>query len=42
VTIVLFSLFLEKIVREKMHLGVKKPNPNFFLDIFLHHKDIQV
>jgi hypothetical protein len=25
-----------------MHLGVKKPNPKFFLDILVHHTDIQV
>jgi hypothetical protein len=25
-----------------MHLGIKKSNPKFYLDILIHHKDIQV
>jgi hypothetical protein len=37
-----FSSFFYWKVKKKIHLGVKKANLKFFLDILVHHEDIRV
>jgi hypothetical protein len=42
VTIKVFSSFFYLKVKKKIHLGVKKANLKFCLDILVHHEDIRV
>ncbi len=42
VTIKVFSSFFYWKVKKKIHLGVKKANLKFCLDILVHHEDIRV
>ncbi len=42
VTIKFFSSFFYWKVKKKIHVGVKKANLKFYLDIFVYHEDIRV